>query len=72
MATGVDGPEPIHVSIPATPGGTYPCPKDDGGTLSIIEATDDRLAGAWCPVCGTVYRELGEVSMDDLDAMSQD
>lgn len=25
-----------------------------------------------CTLCGTVYRELGEITMDDLDALGND
>lgn len=56
----------IHVSTQAERGGPHPCPKD-GSDLTLIEADADRLAGAWCPECGTVFREVDEVSLDDLD-----
>ena len=59
----------VDASIPESAGGPYPCPKDDGGLLHLIEATDDRQAGAWCPVCKTVFREVGEVDLNDLDVL---
>lgn len=40
----------------------YPCPKD-GSVLTIMEG------GAWCPKCHTVWREIGEVDLADLDAL---
>lgn len=39
----------------------YPCPKD-GATLTLI---DDL--GAWCPTCHTVWRQVDEISLKDLD-----
>lgn len=45
----------------------YPCPKD-GATVQLI--TDNgRDLGAWCPECHTVWRELDEVPLKDLDAL---
>lgn len=41
----------------------YPCPKD-GTPLVLIEQR-----GAWCPKCHTVWREVGEVDLADLDAL---
>jgi hypothetical protein len=40
----------------------YPCPKD-GTILTLMEG------GAWCPECKTVWREVGEVDLADLDAL---
>lgn len=41
----------------------YPCPKD-GATLVLL---DDL--GAWCPECHTVWRQVDEVPLKDLDAL---
>lgn len=42
----------------------YPCPKD-GTVLTLLDG------GAWCPQCHTVWREAGEVSLADLDALPE-
>jgi hypothetical protein len=42
----------------------YPCPKD-GTVLALVEG------GAWCPKCHTVWRQVDEVELDDLDALSE-
>ncbi len=40
----------------------YWCPKD-GFKLTLLDG------GAWCEVCHTVWREIDEVSLVDLDAL---
>jgi hypothetical protein len=42
----------------------YPCPKD--GTM-----LDLMPGGGWCPECHTVWREAGEVTLADLDALPE-
>lgn len=44
-------------------GDGYPCPKDG----AIVTLIGDK--GAWCPECHTVWRQLDEVPLDDLDAL---
>jgi hypothetical protein len=56
------GPMP-EVSINDEKG--YPCPKD-GAVMTIVEN------GAWCPTCHTVWREIGEVDLADLDGSGGD
>lgn len=60
QADAVGQPEP-DVTIGSKVEG-YPCPKD-GATLTLVKG------GAWCPECQTVWRELSEVPLDDLDAL---
>lgn len=54
--------QPPRPSVSTNDENGYPCPKD-GAVLTIIEG------GAWCPECHTVWREIGEVSLADLDAL---
>lgn len=46
----------------------YPCPKD-GEILHIITASvaEPRMPGAWCPRCHTVWRQVDEIDLADLD-----
>jgi hypothetical protein len=48
----------------------YPCPKD-GTPLQLIAGKPGvpGSKGAWCPHCHTVWREVGEVDLADLDAL---
>ena len=43
----------------------YPCPKD-GAILTLIPG-EWPTAGAWCPECHTLWREIDEISLKDLD-----
>lgn len=45
-------------------GAGYPCPKDDE-KLELLDG------GAWCPKCHTLWREVGEVDLADLDALPE-
>lgn len=42
----------------------YPCPKD-GTVLALVKG------GAWCSKCHTVWSEVDEVELDDLDALPE-
>jgi hypothetical protein len=52
----------VHHSINDENG--YPCPKD-GTLLALLDG------GAWCPQCHTLWREIGEVDLADLDALPE-
>jgi uncharacterized Zn finger protein (UPF0148 family) len=53
----------VEVSVGDVRNG-YPCPKD-GTTLTLLDG------GAWCPECQTVWAEIGEVSLRDLDRLDE-
>ncbi len=49
----------------------YPCPTCST-TLLLIDKTDvGGSKGAWCPNCHTVWTEINEVSLDDLDELPE-
>lgn len=47
----------------------YPCPKDGAILLLIDKTAEGGSKGAWCPKCHTVWQEVGEVDLADLDAL---